>query len=381
MEIIHHLVHNLQHQNMVESKTNTEAEAKLIHYGNCFDSHLRRFEGGEWHRTHVPGYTENVVPFLMAHGMSYDQAKQQASRPYDQSWQRVYDANTSEVRLGVLQCTTDRGRRVSIYDTTDHGWTEMCPAGSVLYACNASEKEFGRRRLRRMTRWEGKSVSDYDGNRKSSSGKNYGRGDGDYLFGQGRSTQSTSTIAPKGGTELTERFLRFLPHVCPYEEVMFVKRTYVDNLGTSHRCNEVFRRGRDEGTLIGPLERINIGSKDDVVYVRTILYIHPKISDHYVVNLDGSVEGNPVLRGLLAVIAASLGDEEVVKRCFGFDDDVLKKCIFPTEEDVLLIDADAEEFVESVGLSHVLDAKQAISSILTVVQRHIRNLIQKNSSE
>ena len=387
--IMHNLVQHSQRIISSESKLNTEIEAKLTYFGQNFDSHLRRFEGAEWHRVHVPGYTENVIPYLMAHGLSYDQAKHQANRPYYQSWKRVYDDVTCEVRLGVLQCNTDRGRRVNVYDTNEHGWAEMCPAGSILYACNISEKEFGRRSLRRMTRWEGRCLELntclWNKNRNHTnntttitSTTTTANENSSFLFGKGRRSQCTSTIAPKGGTELTERFLHYLPHICPNEEVMFVKRTYVDILGKQTKCNEVFRRVREIGTLVSPLDRILVG--DDVLFIRTMLI--PKGNDssdfnsslQYTLSIDGSVEGSPITRGILALVTAFLCDNDAIARCFGYDN-LPQKCIIPTAYDILQIDPSDDDFTLSLELNQTPGAKLIVIGILEIVQEHIRDLL------
>ena len=334
--------------------------------GRNFDSHLRRFEGGTWHRIEVPNYTENVVPYLEAHGLPRDEAIAQASRRYTQKWTRVYCKKTKEVQLGDFKCLTDQGRRESVYTIDKDGWIESCPAGSVLFSYNMKKKKFGVRYLKRSLKWERKSC-------------------GDDLYESGRCTHTTATISPGGGSELTERSLKLIPEISD-EEIMIVKRTFTSLFGVHVGCVEIFARSRmsseDGFALLSPLQRLSLST--DEVHVRTILKcrldksdedVKTKIkrlkTDTGVIHVDGHVEGCVCSRGLLAIVSAIFGDIECTRRAFGRSD-ILS---YRGSTDIgTILSMDSNCLCERLGLEDI-DKNNDISKIFQTVKDQIHQLL------
>lgn len=229
----------------------------LVTLGKEFGSIRRRFDrGSTWVRNAT--FSQNVVPYLVAHGLNQSTAQYEASRPYIQSYTRDSSGN--------FVVDTDFGRRIATYSNE---FSETVPTGAVLYN--------GGSHIQRTCEWK-------------------------------ENVHTTNTHNGNGSTEVTRRFLNFAsPTII---STLVVQREFQpNNNGSGISCTEVFERvytvsncletlmaSRPDEVLVSPLQRVS-GCVANVNVQTTLV--------HNRVLLDGEADAI-VSRGLLALLSQVL---------------------------------------------------------------------------
>mmetsp|Transcript_14824 Transcript_14824/g.32248 ORF Transcript_14824/g.32248 Transcript_14824/m.32248 type:complete len:497 (-) Transcript_14824:401-1891(-) len=91
-----------------------------------------------WRR--VSALNDNVIPYLLAHGLPQSRAEMEANREYVQRWRLIRTVRDEAGGGAVFEIDTDWGRRVQVYDIDEGGWDEECADDTVLFGRHVREK-------------------------------------------------------------------------------------------------------------------------------------------------------------------------------------------------------------------------------------------------